>query len=70
MSRSYSLSVDKRTSINRMVEDLRKLSEDTESADIVFRLGPNEEVVHAHRIILMARLMNISVFKKSFFKIE
>lgn len=41
--------------VPRLLDDLKRLSEDTDSADIVFVLGRDEERVFAHRVILMAR---------------
>lgn len=41
--------------VPRLLDDLQRLSEDTDSADIVFILGREEERVFAHRVILMAR---------------
>lgn len=41
--------------IKQLLADLQKLSEDQETADIVFLLDKEEERVYAHKIILMAR---------------
>lgn len=41
--------------VPRLLDDLQRLSEDVDSSDIVFILGPMEERVFAHRVILMAR---------------
>lgn len=41
--------------IKQLLIDLQKLSEDQESADVVFLLDKEEERVYAHKIILMAR---------------
>lgn len=41
--------------VPRLLDDLQRLSEDTDSADIIFILGREEERVFAHRVILMAR---------------
>lgn len=41
--------------VPRLLEDLARLSEDKDSADIVFLLGRDETPVYAHRIILQAR---------------
>lgn len=41
--------------VPRLLDDLERLSEDMDSADIVFILGREEERVFAHRVILMAR---------------
>ena len=43
--------------VPRLLEDLARLSEDKESADILFLLGRDEVPVYAHRIILQARLV-------------
>lgn len=47
--------------VPRLLEDLARLSEDKDTADIVFLLGRDETPVYAHRIILQAR----SVFSDS-----
>lgn len=41
--------------VPRLLEDLARLSEDKDSADIVFLLGRDETPVYGHRIILQAR---------------
>lgn len=41
--------------IPQLLADLQKLSEDQESADVIFLLDKDEERVYAHKIILMAR---------------
>ncbi|KAG8236714.1 hypothetical protein J437_LFUL016597 [Ladona fulva] len=41
--------------VPQLLEDLQKLSEDKDSADVVFLLGREEVPVYAHRIVLMAR---------------
>lgn len=46
--------------VPRLLEDLARLSEDKDSADIVFLLGRDETPVYAHRIILQARLALMS----------
>lgn len=52
------LSADKALAgVPRLLDDLQRLSEDTDSADIVFILGREEERVYAHRVILMARYL-------------
>lgn len=43
--------------VPRLLDDLQRLSEDTDSADIIFILGREEERVFAHRVILMARYL-------------
>lgn len=49
-----------------LLRDLQRLSEDQDSADIVFLLGPHEERVYAHKIILSARFFFL-IFPKSIF---
>lgn len=39
----------------QLITDLQRLSEDQESADLVFICGREEERIYAHRILLMAR---------------
>ncbi|XP_055534431.1 uncharacterized protein LOC129723949 [Wyeomyia smithii] len=39
----------------QLLDDLQRLSEDQDTADVVFILGTSEERIYAHRIILMAR---------------
>lgn len=41
--------------VPQLLEDLRLLAEDTESADILFLVGRDEVQVYAHRVILKAR---------------
>ena len=41
--------------VPQLLEDLQRLLEDHESADILFLVGREEAPVYAHRIILMAR---------------
>jgi len=43
--------------VPQLLEDLQKLADDHESADIVFLIGREEVPVYAHRIILMTRLV-------------
>ncbi|XP_061393009.1 uncharacterized protein LOC133328457 [Musca vetustissima] len=39
----------------QLIDDLQRLSEDQDSADVVFICGREEERIYAHRIIMMAR---------------
>lgn len=41
--------------VPQLLEDLKLLAEDTESADIVFVVGRDEVPVYAHKVILKAR---------------
>lgn len=41
--------------VPQLLEDLKLLAEDTESADIVFLVGRDEVPVYAHKVILKAR---------------
>lgn len=41
--------------LGQLIDDLQRLMEDHETADIVFLLGASEMAVYAHRIILRAR---------------
>lgn len=41
--------------VPRLLDDLQRLVEDTDLADIVFILNRDEERVFAHRVMLMAR---------------
>ncbi|CAH1399657.1 unnamed protein product [Nezara viridula] len=41
--------------VPQLLEDLQRLSEDKDSADIVFLVGREEVPVYAHRLILMTR---------------
>lgn len=60
------LSADKALAgVPRLLDDLQRLSEDTDSADIVFILGREEERVFAHRVILMARYKDPNILFKS-----
>lgn len=59
---SGSLPADKALAgVPRLLDDLKRLSEDADSADIVFILGREEERVFAHRVILMARYLLVVV---------
>ncbi|XP_060535457.1 uncharacterized protein LOC132707569 [Cylas formicarius] len=51
--------------VPRLLDDLQRLSEDSESADIIFILGRDEERVYAHRVILMARCKSFQTAKRS-----
>ncbi|XP_044735240.1 uncharacterized protein LOC123297581 [Chrysoperla carnea] len=51
--------------VPRLLDDLQRLSEDTDLADIVFILGRDEERVLAHRVILMARCKSFQTAKRS-----
>ncbi|KAG5888228.1 hypothetical protein JTB14_035577 [Gonioctena quinquepunctata] len=50
--------------VPRLLDDLQRLSEDSDSADIVFVLGRDEERVFAHRVILMARCKSFQTAKR------
>lgn len=55
-SRAQSVICDKvLAGLPQLLDDLQKLSEDQDTADVVFILGTSEERIFAHRIILMAR---------------
>lgn len=47
--------------VPRLLEDLTRLSEDNESADIVFLLGRDETPVYGHRIILQVRFVKNNI---------
>ncbi|OWR54704.1 hypothetical protein KGM_212344 [Danaus plexippus plexippus] len=53
-----------RAGLPGLLRDLQRLSEDQDSADIVFILGPNEEKVYAHKIILIARCKSFQNTKR------
>lgn len=44
----------------RLLEDLSRLSEDKDTADVVFLLGREETPVYAHKIIMQARCKNFT----------
>jgi len=46
--------------VPQLLEDLQKLADDHESADIVFLIGRDEVPVYAHRIILMTRFVFVA----------
>ncbi|KAF7271972.1 hypothetical protein GWI33_015208 [Rhynchophorus ferrugineus] len=50
--------------VPRLLDDLQRLSEDVDSADIIFILGREEERVYAHRVILMARCKSFQTAKR------
>ena len=45
----------KLSGLARLADDLEKMAEDRETADIVFMVGANEVPIYAHRVILRAR---------------
>uniref|UniRef100_A0A182U0F5 Probable small nuclear ribonucleoprotein E n=1 Tax=Anopheles melas TaxID=34690 RepID=A0A182U0F5_9DIPT len=64
-SRAQSVICDKvLAGLPQLLDDLQKLSEDQDTADIVFVLGTGEERVYAHRIILMARCKSFQNTKR------
>lgn len=52
--------------ITQLLEDLQRLAEDHDSADIVFLVGREEMPVYAHRIILMARWVESKILSLLF----
>ncbi|CAG9821824.1 unnamed protein product [Phaedon cochleariae] len=50
--------------VPRLLDDLRRLADDHDSADVVFVLGREEERVFAHRVILMARCKSFQNAKR------
>lgn len=50
--------------VPQLLEDLQRLAEDHDSADIVFLVGREEVPVYAHRIILMARCKSFGTAKR------
>nr|XP_034831315.1 BTB/POZ domain-containing protein 19 [Maniola hyperantus] len=53
-----------RAGLPGLLRDLQRLSEDQDSADIVFILGTAEEKVYAHKIILFARCKSFQNTKR------
>ncbi|XP_073947700.1 serine-enriched protein isoform X2 [Choristoneura fumiferana] len=53
-----------RAGLPGLLRDLQRLSEDQDSADIVFILGTSEEKVYAHRIILLTRCASFQNTKR------
>ncbi|XP_063827740.1 uncharacterized protein LOC135077093 [Ostrinia nubilalis] len=53
-----------RAGLPGLLRDLQRLSEDQDSADIVFILGTSEEKVYAHKIILIARCKSFQNTKR------
>ncbi|KAI5644208.1 BTB/POZ domain-containing protein [Phthorimaea operculella] len=53
-----------RAGLPGLLRDLQRLSEDQDSADIVFILGTAEEKIYAHRIILVARCKSFQNTKR------
>lgn len=49
--------------VPQLLEDLQRLLDDHESADILFLVGREEVPLYAHRIILMARYHAAQVLK-------
>lgn len=52
---SMQLSEKSLAGVPQLLVDLQRLSEDHESADIVFIVDRDEERIYAHKIILQAR---------------
>lgn len=50
--------------VPRLLEDMSRLLEDKDSADLVFLVGREESPIYAHRIILQARCKNFGGFSK------
>nr|XP_022903631.1 uncharacterized protein LOC111415957 [Onthophagus taurus]XP_022903632.1 uncharacterized protein LOC111415957 [Onthophagus taurus] len=50
--------------VPRLLDDLQRLFEDTDSADVIFILGREEERVFAHRVILIARCKSFQNCKR------
>ncbi|XP_049810586.1 uncharacterized protein LOC126253356 [Schistocerca nitens] len=50
--------------VPRLLEDLARLAEDHDSADIVFLVGREEVPVYAHRLILMVRCKSFQTAKR------
>ncbi|KAI8123466.1 putative small nuclear ribonucleoprotein E [Lucilia cuprina] len=48
----------------QLIDDLQRLSEDQDSADVVFICGREEERIYAHRIIMMARCKSFKTNKR------
>lgn len=48
--------------VPRLLDDLQRLVEDRETADIVFIVGREEVPIYAHRLILRARYASFKVF--------
>lgn len=49
--------------VPRLLDDLQRLLEDTDSADIVFILGRDEDRMFAHRVIMLARYIRKIIFR-------
>lgn len=48
---------DKFSGVPRLLEDLQKLSEDRESADLLFLVGREETAIYGHKILFRARFV-------------
>lgn len=44
-----------RAGLPGLLRDLQRLSEEQDTADIVFILGTSEEKIYAHKVIMIAR---------------
>lgn len=51
--------------VPQLLDDLHKLVNDQETADVVFLLGREEEKIFAHRLILMARCKSFQICSSS-----
>lgn len=52
---SFQLSEKSLAGVPQLLIDFQRLSEDHESADVIFLLDRDEERIYAHKIILQAR---------------
>lgn len=51
--------------VPQLLDDLHRLVDDQETADVVFLLGREEEKIFAHRLILMSRCKSFQVSSNS-----
>ncbi|BFF96144.1 BTB/POZ domain-containing protein 9 [Drosophila madeirensis] len=51
-------------SLPQLIDDLQRLSEDQDSADLVFICGRDERIIYAHRLMLMARCKSFKTAKR------
>ncbi|XP_059608145.1 uncharacterized protein LOC132255985 [Phlebotomus argentipes] len=63
-SNSFLLGDKALAGLPQLLDDLQRLSEDQDSADVVFLVGRDEERVYAHRIIMMARCKSFQTLKR------
>lgn len=58
--RAVQLNGENAPGVGQLVQDMKKLSEDQDMADVSFLVGPDDDRITAHRLILSARYLSWS----------